>query len=65
MKINDVNYSVNWRRFKVGCSFFVPCLRIDESKKTIQAVVKRLGFKVVMKLVIEDAIKGLRVWRIK
>lgn len=63
MRINDLDYQINWRKFKRGTSFFVPCLRIEESKTTIQAVTKRLGFKVAIKAVIEDGIKGLRVWR--
>jgi hypothetical protein len=29
----------------------------------VLAVTKRLGFKVAIKAVIEDGIKGLRVWR--
>jgi len=63
MRINDLDYNINWRRFKRGTSFFIPCLRIEESKTTIRAVTKRLGFRVVIKAVIEDGIKGLRVWR--
>jgi hypothetical protein len=63
MRINDLDYQINWRRFKRGTSFFVPCLRIEEGIETVQAVTKRLGFKVAIKAVIEDGIKGLRVWR--
>jgi hypothetical protein len=63
MRINDLDYQINWRRFKRGTSFFVPCLRIEEGIETVRAVTKRLGFKVAIKAVIEDGIKGLRVWR--
>ena len=63
MRINDLDYNINWRKFKRGTSFFIPCLRIEESKTIIRAVTKRLGFKVTIKAVIEDGIKGLRVWR--
>lgn len=63
MRINDLDYQINWRRFKRGTSFFVPCLKLEESKTTVLAVTKRLGFKVAIKAVIEDGIKGLRVWR--
>jgi len=63
MRINDLDYNINWRKFKRGTSFFVPCLKLQESKTTVLAVTKRLGFKVAIKAVIEDGIKGLRVWR--
>ena len=65
MRINDLDYRIAWRRFKKGTSFFVPCLRLEESKETVLAVTRRLGYKVAIKVVIEDGIKGLRVWRIK
>jgi hypothetical protein len=63
MRINDLDYQINWRKFKRGTSFFVPCLKLEESKTTVLAVTKRLGFKVAIKAVIEDGVKGLRVWR--
>jgi hypothetical protein len=49
----------------VGWSFFVPCLRLKESELAILVTAKRFGFRVLMKPVIENGIKGLRVWRIK
>lgn len=63
MRINDLDYQINWRKFRKGTSFFVPCLRIEEGIETVRAVTKRLGFRVAIKAVIEDGIKGLRVWR--
>jgi hypothetical protein len=65
MRINRLDYNIDWRRFRVGWSFFVPCLLLQEGRETIATVAKRLGFKVLIKPVIEDGIKGLRVWRIK
>lgn len=65
MRINGIDYNIDWRKFHVGWSFFIPCLRIDESKRTITTVTRRLGFKVFIKPVIEEGIKGLRVWRLK
>jgi len=65
MRINEINYNIDWRKFKVGWSFFVPCLKIEENKKVVVSTTKRLGFKVVIKSVIEEGIKGLRIWRIK
>ena len=63
MRVNNLSYDVEWRRFKVGASFFVPCLWIEEGRAEIKRVTKRLGFRVLVKPVIEEGIKGLRVWR--
>jgi hypothetical protein len=65
MKVNGLEYRVDWKKFRVGASFFVPCLHLAKSKETVAAVTKRLGYKVLIKPVIEEGIKGLRVWRIK
>lgn len=65
MQVNGVPYNITWRRFHVGWSFFVPCLRIEEGKKDIRVVAKRLGFKIAIKPVIENGVKGLRVWRVR
>lgn len=65
MKVNGLEYRVDWKKFRVGWSFFVPCLRLEEGKYRITVVTKRLGYKVLIKPVIEEGIKGLRVWRVK
>jgi hypothetical protein len=65
MKINNLEYRVDWRNFNRGTSFFVPCLHIEEGKALLYATTRRLGFKVAIKPVIEGGFKGLRVWRIK
>ena len=65
MRINDVNYKVAWKRFKKGTSFFVPCFRLEEGVASVKEVTRRLGYRIAIKIVIEDGIKGLRVWRIK
>lgn len=65
MRVNRLNYQVDWKKFRVGWSFFVPCLYLEEGKHAVTTVTKRLGYKVLIKPVIEEGIKGLRVWRIK
>lgn len=49
----------------MGTSFFVPCLDCNETKAKVKEVAKRLGYKVQTKQVVEENIKGLRVWRVK
>jgi len=64
MLIEKISYNVNWRNFKVGYSIFIPCLDPDAAKKDILRVTKRLKIEVVFKTVINEGVKGLRIWRI-
>jgi|TARA_R110000744_G_scaffold75833_2_gene150604 tRNA A37 threonylcarbamoyladenosine dehydratase len=64
MRIEKVAYEINWKAFKRGYSFFIPCLDTTASKQDILQVTKRLKYKVVTKVVVEESIKGIRVWRV-
>jgi hypothetical protein len=64
MKIENVAYQINWKKFKRGYSFFIPCLDTKTSRKDIERELKRLKYKVVTKVVIEDGVRGVRVWRV-
>ena len=63
MLIEGVTYEVNWRRFKKGTSVFLPCLDYDRAKAQLLGVTERLKVKVLIKAVVEEGIRGLRVWR--
>jgi len=64
MQVEKVNYQVNWKNFKRGTSFFVPCLDPVKAKRIIRAETDRLKYKVLFKTVLEDGVRGLRVWRL-
>lgn len=64
MRVEKVAYEINWKGFKVGYSFFIPCLNPTKARKEILPVVRRLRYKVVTKVVIEEGVRGLRVWRV-
>lgn len=64
MKVDGVAYQIDWQQFRVGYSFFVPCIDHAAAKKTVARIAKRLGIKIEMKVVIQEGIKGLRVWRV-
>lgn len=64
MVIDGIAYEINWPEFTVGSSFFVPCIHDEEGRARIEAKMRRLGYRVIIKIVIEDDIRGLRVWRI-
>jgi hypothetical protein len=64
MKIETVSYQINWKRFKKGSSFFVPCIDVVAARKALHVVMKRLKIDTISKCVVEENIKGLRVWRV-
>jgi hypothetical protein len=64
MQIEGVAYEVNWKAFKKGTSIFIPCLDPRQAKAQLLVVTKRLRLKVLIKVTIQDGIRGLRVWRL-
>lgn len=65
MRIDGVDYELDWTEFTIGSSFFIPCVGVTAGKERIERKMARLGFAVIVKIVIEDGVKGLRVWRKK
>jgi hypothetical protein len=65
MRVEGITYQLNWEEFTVGSSFFVPCLDDVAARDHIERKLRRLGYATIIKLVIEDGIRGLRVWRVK
>ena len=64
MRINGINYEIDWTKFKKGRSFFVPCMDAEEAKSVVNTTMERLGFEAKVKLVIENGFRGLRIWRV-
>ena len=64
MQVEKVSYQINWKAFRRGTSIFIPCLDPVHAKREVNLVMQRLRFKVVMKPVVEDSIRGLRIWRV-
>jgi hypothetical protein len=65
MVVDGIHHKVVWKKFVVGSSFFVPCIHTEICKRDVKETMDTLQMKVVMKLVIEDGIRGLRIWRVK
>jgi hypothetical protein len=64
MRIDGIDYNIDFTKFRVGSSFFVPCIHPKIAKDDVKKRAKRLGFEVKSKSVIENGFRGLRVWRI-
>ena len=63
MEIEGVTYEIDWRKFKKGRSIFLPCLDPKRAKTQLLEVTDRLRLKVLVKVIIEESIRGLRIWR--
>jgi hypothetical protein len=64
MLVEKISYDVNWKKFKAGYSMFIPCLDPTQAKKDILRVTDRLKIDVLLKIVIEEGVQGIRMWRI-
>ena len=64
MLVENVSYQINWKAFKKGTSIFVPCLNSPKAVEEIMSTMKRLKVKVVTKVVIQDGVRGVRIWRL-
>jgi len=64
MQVEKVNYDINWKAFKRGWSFFIPCLNPVRARRELLATTERLRLTVITKVVIVEGIRGLRVWRV-
>jgi hypothetical protein len=61
---NGTDYQILWSEFKPGSSIFLPAIDTDAAVLAIKKESERLEFEFVHKVVIEDDIKGIRVWRL-
>jgi len=64
LEIEGVQVQVEWQKFRIGTSFFLPC--IDHDRMTA-GIVKRAtsrGFRVKIIARVENGMWGIRVWRI-
>jgi hypothetical protein len=64
MQLEGVDYVINWRAFKRSTSIFLPCLNTAAAKQHVLSVTRRLKLKVLIKVVIQDGVQGLRIWRL-
>jgi|TARA_R110000803_G_scaffold30604_3_gene68910 hypothetical protein len=65
MLTNGTDYQIDWPNFKPGASIFIPVVDIESALKAIQKESDRLEFKYVHKVVIEEGVQGIRVWRLE
>jgi hypothetical protein len=64
MRIEGITYQINWKAFRKNTSFFIPCLDPKAAKEKIMRITRRLRYVVLIREVIEEDVKGVRVWKL-
>jgi hypothetical protein len=64
MLTNNVDYQILWSEFKPGTSIFIPAIDTKAATEAMKKESERLEFQFVHKVVIEDGVQGIRVWRL-
>ena len=64
MEVMGLSLLIEWDKFHVGTSFFVPCIDRKPVEKFITREACRMKLNVVCKQVVEKGVYGLRVWRV-
>jgi glycine cleavage system pyridoxal-binding protein P len=65
MLIHGLSFRVNWTKFIVGASFFIPCLDTEAALAEAMKVAGRLNYKIRSRVVVNKGVYGLRIWRLK
>ena len=56
---------IEWDKFQLGASMFIPCLNRRAMQKFIEKETQRLKMTIICKRVIENGLYGLRVCRVE
>jgi hypothetical protein len=65
MQIHGLTLRINWSKFIVGASIFIPCLDTEAALASIVPTLRRLRYRIKHQVAIDKGIYGLRIWRIK
>ena len=68
LKISDLNPDgvriiVAWDELVIGASVFIPCINTEEAMRQAAKIVVEKDFKTEARVVVEDEILGIRIWR--
>ncbi len=65
MRPLELRIVIEWDKFQLGASMFIPCLNRRAMQKFIEKETQRLKMTIICKRVIENGLYGLRVWRVE
>ena len=62
---DGVPVAIEWHKFVVGSSFYIPCLDRSTLASKIETAAKERNMRVRYKFTLENGTQGVRFWRIK
>lgn len=68
LKLDDVGpdgvrFVIDWDRFRVADSVFIPCVNVKKAHKQVAGIFDRRGWKLRIHVCTEHNILGVRIWR--
>lgn len=63
LEIEGVQVQVDWSKFYVGSSFFVPCIKTQTFLMQFMIHARRREFTIRAMARIENGMWGIRIWR--
>jgi hypothetical protein len=64
IETEGVQVEIEWRKFIVGSSFFLPCIDTVSVRAQIERHAKARGIELKMRDRVENLYWGVRVWRV-
>jgi hypothetical protein len=64
IRADTVPVAIEWHKFVVGSSFYIPCLDRQGISNQVVAYAKDRGMKIKFRFVLERGTQGVRFWRI-
>lgn len=61
---DTVPVAIEWHKFVVGSSFYIPCLDRQGIADQITTYAKERGMNIKFRFVLEKSTQGVRFWRI-
>jgi hypothetical protein len=63
LQTHGIPIKIDWGKFKVGTSFFIPGVDQDDLIRQVRREMQRLKIVVQVQAVVENNMLGVRVWR--
>lgn len=60
---DGVRIVIQWGKFTVGTSIFVPCINTKKAREQLKAITNRKKMKTESRVCTENGLLGIRVWR--
>lgn len=64
LTIGGIDFYVDWSKWTIGASVFIPAYNIEKAKKDITVALSKKVFDWIMREEFENGVQGIRIWRV-